>query len=170
MNSIDRITGKIIATQLPVIWSNNGSTPARDVVTSVMVKDYGREILPTDFDFSPTDPSFTRFSFAMGPHEQRSTLINVPMMMTERLGRGGRTYIWGWVTYKDIFQGDPIRLSEFCVELISPQAIFSGDPSKAITDFHDPRATMSITARQCGRYSCYDEDCQDYAKRTKDLP
>jgi hypothetical protein len=71
-----------------------------------------------------------------------------------------RIYIWGWVVYRDIFPGTPAHLSEVCLEVLNPQWT---KPSHA-----DPTGDLKINSLPCETHYCYDVDCTDYTKRTKD--
>ena len=68
-------------------------------------------------------------------------------------------FIWGWVTYKDIFVGTPTHLSEFCVELASMKA--------TKPDVSDPTADLTWLTATCKTHNCYDQDCSDYKERIK---
>ena len=166
---VDPATGKTIGIHFSVSYSNSGSTPARDVHNLVAVTVRTDE-LPADFEFSGTDPSVTAITYALGPNAVGHIATAIQMRSLLGLGKDRRIYIWGWATYRDVFANSPVRLTEFCIEMVRAAGFFEGSPDKAVTDLTDPRTNIRVLIKQCGRHSCYDEDCQDYKARTKGQP
>ena len=70
-----------------------------------------------------------------------------------------RLYTWGWLTYHDVFDGTPTRLSEFCQELVG---VDSTNP-----DMTDPASQIKWTLALCPTHNCNDEECTDYKEKTK---
>jgi len=74
-----------------------------------------------------------------------------------------KLFLWGDVVYKDVFPGDPERLSENCIEISHLVAVASlGDPNVGLSG-------VSWKPRPKGLHICYDEDCKDYQDRIKDM-
>ena len=67
-----------------------------------------------------------------------------------------RSFVWGWVVYKDVFQRTPPHLTEFCEELNGATAVSPG--GKVIFDY-----------LKCAHHNCTDEDCPDYREITSFL-
>ncbi len=81
-------------------------------------------------------------------------------VVIQRFPRDGqlRIYVWGWITYHDIFKGTPARLSEFCDEIT--------DVKSSSTDMTDPSAKVTWDLLLCQEHNCADEECGDYGDKT----
>lgn len=66
-------------------------------------------------------------------------------------------FFWGWIVYRDVFEGTPVRLSEFCFNVTNP--IWQKP------DHIDQTNPMKATILPCKTHNCYDENCSDYNKR-----
>jgi hypothetical protein len=75
--------------------------------------------------------------------------------------KSNRAFIWGWVEYRDIFKDTPMRLSEFCVQILTPRW------SKPVHS--DPTGDVVVSFAACPSHNCYDENCEDYFKRAQEL-
>jgi hypothetical protein len=64
-------------------------------------------------------------------------------------------YLWGWAKYRDIFNDTPMHLTEFCYEVM-PYLESVPLPNKR---------QYAVTFNGCGRYTCADEECEDYSKK-----
>jgi hypothetical protein len=65
-------------------------------------------------------------------------------------------YLYGWATYRDIFNGTPLHLTKFCY-----QSQFTGNPVAATTKGlvrHGGLCTVGEWR------NCTDDDCPDYEK------
>ena len=73
----------------------------------------------------------------------------------------GKTHIfaWGWTTYRDIFPDSQMHLTEFCTD-ISTVAFTKPDH----TDF---TGDLNFGTPSCPTHNCFDNECEDYAVRTK---
>jgi hypothetical protein len=143
------------------LWSvnNSGSTPAingigRDSVATPMTE------IRSGFNFDEL-PQGQQHRFVMGP---KVTLtmdpLNVPLDTLEAVERGKHVYLWGWITYSDMFKGTPRRLTEFCYEITSVK--WAGP------DHTSPDTKVSgVFFPPCATHNCYDKDCEDYDKRTQ---
>ena len=68
-------------------------------------------------------------------------------------------FVWGWITYDDIFKNTPRHLSEFCDEITN----IKGTPE----DITDPAANITWELSLCREHNCSDERCADYREKTK---
>jgi hypothetical protein len=152
--------GKRIATEVIVKWNNSGTTPADQAVTRVNAQLWPSD-LPDGFDFKDL-PGAASVPLAIGPKGDGGATMLLPLHMLQlQREASSRLYVWGWAVYKDIFKGDPDRLTEFCTEIIQVAI----PPEKTIDD---PTATLSWNLAQCKHNNCYDETCTDYSSRIKD--
>lgn len=166
-----------IAQQLILDWYNSGATPAKDVVIKSSKgwlpwpKEPERGFAFPDVnrpDFAPKNgilppgwPTEKYVHLVVGPHAATSTISAIGAdILEDQRSLKSRLFFWGWAVYKDIFPGDPDRLTEFCTEMFDV-AVTSG---KSISD---PSATVTWHTQPCSQHNCYDEDCSDYAERTK---
>jgi hypothetical protein len=152
-----KVSGYKVATS----WGNSGTTPTKTAIYQVnlAITDYApsRE---TDFESLPQGE---QIRFVFGP---RAGISTSPIFMSlgdmESVASGRKhAFLWGWVIYRDIFPATPIRLSEFCNEIINPRWTKS--------DHLDPLNAMNVDVPPCPTHNCYDQDCPDYGKRTRAL-
>ncbi len=66
-------------------------------------------------------------------------------------------YMWGWVSYFDVFKGTPKHLTEFCYEVIPFVT-----PTKIPT-----KVNVMAGYRRCVEHNCADEQCADYREKTQ---
>ena len=79
------------------------------------------------------------------------------------MSRGRHLYFWGWMAYRDVFPGTPIRLTEYCVELANVTA--TGE------EHTSPSTNFNWTTQPCPvAHNCYDEYCPDYEERIQERP
>lgn len=71
-------------------------------------------------------------------------------------GNTRRLYVYGWATYRDIFDKTPDHLTEFCMML----ALFKG-PTPS-----DPKAGAEWS--YCPHHNCIDKQCSDYDAKVKE--
>jgi hypothetical protein len=158
--SITGADGKRLAVDVLIRWTNSGTTPADQAVTRASAQLWPGEF-PDGFDFKDL-PAANTVPLAIGPKGDGGATMLVPIAMLQAQRQASsRLYVWGWAVYKDLFKGDPDRLTEFCTEIIQV-AIPTG---KSIDD---PTATLSWNLAQCKHNNCYDENCTDYSSRIKD--
>jgi hypothetical protein len=151
--------GKRIAAEVAVRWNNSGTTPAEEAITRVNAQLWPSE-LPDGFDFKDLNIGIT-VPLAIGPKGDGAASMVVPINMLQAQRQlSSRLYVWGWAVYKDVFKGDPDRLTEFCTEIIQVAI----PPTKTLDD---PEAAISWNLSQCKHNNCYDENCTDYSSRIK---
>jgi hypothetical protein len=156
--------GKHYWTFKPVI-DNSGVTPALNAMTTMTVNKGKHE--PTDSDFeghsdpthqmtmapkqtitlaSPATAEWIIFGSDFGEHPKRIPLIKY---------NGGTFYIWGWVTYRDVFQGSPWHLTEFCQEVTAVNIAKDG--------------TLLPSFGDCTHHNCTDDQCGNYIKMIAEI-
>jgi hypothetical protein len=160
--SIKRIvsSGQIIAIQLTLQWENGGTTPTRQAKSEVNWKTFPGDI-PADFDFQDVG-NVRRNDFFISPKTAGNATETIPIgdIISAQKGKT-RLFVWGWITYRDIFSKTPLRLTEFCDELTNIQS-----STESITD---PSANITADFSLCITHNCSDEDCKDYKDKTKDM-
>jgi hypothetical protein len=73
-----------------------------------------------------------------------------------------RLFFYGVMVYKDIFDGTPIRVTEYCREIVNVTSTKS--------DLTDPSGGIGWSVVSCfPGHDCYDEDCPDYREQIKDF-
>jgi hypothetical protein len=134
-------------------WLNSGSTPTKDALSQVnWVSLPGG--LPDNFIYQDL-ANIPKSQFALGPKATGNTTLYVPIEFFEAARQGKtRLFFYGWLTYRDIFSGTPLRLSEFCNEIIN---VKSNEPMS------DANASATWEPSLCPRHNCYDDQCADYA-------
>jgi hypothetical protein len=138
--------------------SNSGTTPAKNAISEQDVA-FWRTGPQKGFNFEDL-PQVEKVTFVLGP--KASFQLN-PMFVSieqlESVAQGKYIIFWGWFTYRDIFNNTPLRLSEFCLEI--------NNVTWAKTDHTDASGDVFLVYPPCPTHNCYDEDCEDYAKRTQ---
>jgi hypothetical protein len=95
---------------LVAILTNNGQTPATNVVINVSCQQLSNPF-PENFDF-PDSPLFGHG--IIGSHsEHRTPVVRVQAPELENMAPGSDWYFWGWVEYNDVVDG-PRHRTEFC--------------------------------------------------------
>jgi len=80
------------------------------------------------------------------------------MLFQVAQAKASHLYVWGWLSYHDVFAGTPTRLSEFCDEITN---IRSSKP-----DMTDPTSQITWNLSLCPVRNCSDEECSDYKEKT----
>jgi hypothetical protein len=154
--------------EIVVFWVNSGSTPAKSIAIQGDVQAW-RTDLPAGFAFSENK---TNSPAVIGP--KASYGINVMVSKTDLLDAwhaNAHIFYWGSVLYKDSFQGDPDRLSEFCAEM-THVTLSTSTPQPAPVQpalLTDPDILATFQWQACREHNCYDEDCQDYSSKVKTM-
>jgi hypothetical protein len=129
-------------------WHNSGATPARNVQSHVGWEHWQHDI-PANFPFS--DPGGgARPNSYVAPHADLPSAavdIDLPIIEAARVGQI-RLFLWGFVSYDDIFAGTPPHITKFCWEIQ-----VRGDSAYAT----NARLELSTTTHD--RHNCIDEDC-----------
>jgi len=111
----------------------------------------------TNFDALPQSE---RYEFVFGPkHGYDGLGASVYLSDIESVAQEKKhMFFWGWVVYRDVFSGTPIRLSEFCLNMTNPQW--------QKPDHTAQPGYISMTNLPCHEtHNCYDDNCSDYSKR-----
>jgi hypothetical protein len=153
----------VVGIRVQLDWRNGGSTAAKSVLSRINWHPYS-DALKDTFDFrdlpSGSKETETR-SFVIGPEMSVRLNATIRLDYFQRAMSGEHLYLWGWITYRDVFPNTPTRLTEFCLELANVR-IGNQKP------LADPEAAMQFDPIPCpGLHNCYDEDCPDYKDRTK---
>jgi hypothetical protein len=148
----------VIGGMFGAIFENIGTTPANDLVPSLNVAALAAE---------PDGPQFIgqnaeRYPTYLGPKDPIT--IGPKLRLIRDVGMdhvvtqdGPQPYIWGWVTYRDMFPNTKEHLTEFCVRLSVVEGI-------------DATKSAKILATSCKKHNCADEWCQDYEQIVSDKP
>ena len=151
--------GKWTGLRVYYLWSNSGTTPAKDG-TSEWNMSFGPIVPAKGLDFDSL-PQNERHAFVIGP--KAAYQLSPVYLSTQDLEAVAENkkhlFFWGWVTYRDIFSGTPLHLTEFCTEITS--AVWTQQ------DHASPAADWNTTSPSCPVHNCYDEDCEDYSTRTR---
>jgi hypothetical protein len=146
-------------------FENLGSTPALSAVNHVGVAILTYE--PDDAAFEKVDPS-TFVWETIGPRAEIQVATSQAAKEDDILGKDyGETmpilhegthiplnipnsrmlFVWGWVAYRDVFNGTKPHLTEFCQRLMG------------IAQFGDRHVETFVG---CGKHNCTDEYCGNY--------
>jgi hypothetical protein len=135
-----------------VKWGNTGATIARTFLNHVSWSAWVRfdGDLPSGFIFEDIGPQDTspRFIAPKGALLSAHLPIEACILEAVRVGHL-RLFMWGWVTYRDIFDSTIERETQFCFELDR----IDGDPYE-IPRTQDAVPHIFFNFRVCGRYNC----------------
>jgi hypothetical protein len=150
---------KISDLTLTFPFQNIGNTSTVGAKGQVNWKIFDLSGMPSNFDFA--DQGLIQQSrFDIPSRAAGNATVKVPVQYLEMTKRKvARFYVWGWLTYNDVFKGTPEHLTEFCDELIGVK-ITKDDPT-------DPTADFSWNLALCNTHNCYDDQCTDYASQIK---
>lgn len=140
-------------------WANSGTTPTKDAVMQSSIS-LGNYTLDAGTDFSKLPQGETR-NFALGPKaaiQMEPTYVSLEDLEAVDQ-RKKHLFFWGWTRYHDIFPGTPMRLTEFCFEVVS---VTWSKPDHA-----DFSADMSMLNPTCKVHFCFDDACEDYEQHNK---
>jgi hypothetical protein len=108
-------------------WENSGYTPATQKINWVSWQTFVGEIPPNfyTFDFNaqgrpvPAGSEDLPPTF-IGPHAtQFADALTIPIAIMEEVRTWNqRLFVWGWIEYRDAFDGTPIHRTEFCNEVM----------------------------------------------------
>jgi hypothetical protein len=150
-----------IGQEFSLNWVNSGTTPARNVIFQSSVEAWPND-LPAEFSYA--DNRASRVNGIVGPKAVYGTLAHVSKAdLVSTWQSKSHLFFWGSVVYKDIFPGDPDRLTEFCLEMTH----LTINNAK---DILEPNAALiGFQWQSCKAHNCYDEDCKDYSAKVKEL-
>ena len=128
---------------------NSGDTPTRNARTHASFR-YLPTILPADFTFSDIGQEGPDTPFMLGPKEDATgPNLTVPFAVMEDVkAKTIHLYVYGWLTYQDIFPKTPMHISMFCMELadIRGQLV--------------PGTGYQFLWTLCPRHNCGDDECR----------
>jgi hypothetical protein len=185
-----RDTSGWVGDALLVSWNNSGTTPAKNLVLQMNATPWpvGQD-LPGSYEF-PMTPEKSRGIMSPKGGYQTQRVISNNILYDNWHGKT-QLFLWGTMVYSDIFEGDPDRLSEFCVEIsqitvskatptqsvpVQPPKVVIANPSVGTVPVPKPldisdadAAIVGLTFQACNQHNCYDEECKDYKERIKDM-
>jgi hypothetical protein len=139
-------------------YENFGATPARDVISHISYDTFlpFDGDLPSDFSFAPVGEPGAGGGL-IGPKGRIvSDLLEIESnLLDAAASHQTRLFVFGYVSYRDVFEGAPERRTEFCYELDR----VLGDPY-LIPSSSDDEGAIFFHFRLCGRYNRIDEDCE----------
>lgn len=156
MNLMDSKSKKLAGLQFSVQFENSGTTPTKSAFAQSNVQAW-RTPLPKGFGFEDLGKTEKHLSLIIGA---KATVSSGPLFvdidtLNDVMQKKSLLFFWGWVTYHDIFNGTPTRLTEFCFQLEVEPVL--GNPDK----------TILWRAIPCSTHNYFDEDCPDYQTRIK---
>jgi hypothetical protein len=165
---IKRLTGKKVTSLTMVLpWQNTGVTPAMNGKSVVSWKTFpSPNGIPDNFTY-PDQVQVEPRQFEIPPREFGSGTMDVPIEWIQvTKDKTVRMFIYGWITYDDIFKGrpegskvTPRHLSEFCDEITNIKS--------APDDITDPAANITWELSLCQEHNCTDDRCKDYKEQTE---
>jgi hypothetical protein len=138
-------------------WQNLGVTPTKNARSRVNWKTFPGD-MPTGFDFADIGTVEPR-QFEIPPKEMGNATMTIPIGWIDATKKGNvHLFVWGWITYYDIFANIPMRLSEFFDEIT--------DIKSSPDDITDASANITWQLSLCRvPHNCSDEQCQDYRQK-----
>lgn len=125
--------GKVFYDISPII-ENGGNTPTVGMTINVNSQLMDAE-MPEDFTFPYTDATGTSLIGAHQTVAASRAIIHDDDLLKVQKGEKF-FYIWGDITYRDVFKGTPIHTTEFCTQII----LVLGDPLDP-KDPNNPKGT-----------------------------
>ena len=140
-------------------WENAGVTPTKNATSRVNWQSFAGD-LPENFNF-PDIGQIQTSQFELPPRGYGNGTLTIPIGYMDSARTGGlRLFVWGWITYNDIFDRTPTRLSEFCDEIT--------DVKSSTEDITETSSNISWKLSLCKLpHNCSDERCADYKERTR---
>lgn len=156
--------------EIAVGWTNSGNTPAKSIAIRGFIQAW-RTDLPEGFAFPENKVNTPAVIGPKANYSDNDTVSKTDLM--DAWHGNTHIFLWGSLLYKDVFQGDPDRLSEFCVELThitltpaaTPPAPATGQPAAPVAA--EPDNLVGFQWQACKEHNCYDEDCKDYSSKVK---
>jgi hypothetical protein len=153
VNSVRKDRGWVFTAE----WHNGGTTQAKHFLTHISWDTWlwFDGDMPADFVFMDKGQPSPGASFIPPKSSLFSSHLLIEAAILEATQHKQiRLFIWGWVTYRDIFDSTNNRKTQFCFELDR----IDGDPY-IIPLTQDEKPTIFFNFRVCGRYNCADDDC-----------
>lgn len=151
---------KLVELDVNLPWENSGATPTVNGDSQVNWKIFPLSGMPPNFSFADEANNVQKSQFEIPPKGVGNTTLKIPTGFLAQVAKGQqRLYVWGWITYSDIFTGTPTRLSEFCDEVINVKSTKD--------DIQDPNNDVTWDLTLCSTHNCSDERCADYYQKTQ---
>jgi hypothetical protein len=149
----DPATQKIVSYKVWENWNNSGTTPAIGVEAWLNFKSDSAEVLPKNFPY-PYDPKIPKMVYDIGAHGVvPSNPFRIPIQTIQDLQRRRtRLYIWGEVTYYDIFSKTLLHKTQFCNEI--------ANVNSTSLDLTSPGTHVDLDNFACAEHNCHDETCK----------
>lgn len=146
---VDPGTKKVSGWQFAVLIENSGTTPTKDALDHVSYLPRQKPI-PKDFNFPDLGDTAER-PMVVGP---KATMMLTPSIVAEDVilqaqKQASHLYVYGWVTYRDIFPRSPLHITKFCYEL-----------TQVIGDTSDPNTSVEALFTSCAQHNCSDDECK----------
>jgi hypothetical protein len=150
--SIDPKTDKVLQYGFSATYENSGTTPAKRVTAHINAV-WPADQLPPGFNY-PDTGDIQDIPFVIGP---KGTTVTLPVWVladaiSDVRDRKKHLYVYGHVSYHDIFKGDPEHVTEFCMEIVN---------LKLTGDTYDRQTRITGVSQFCPSHNCYDEDCKE---------
>jgi hypothetical protein len=111
------------------------------------------KLMPEDFSF-PDLGNLRGIPTVVEP-KQEITCMNEGSIPSDEIRKvesnppSAYLYLWGWVTYRDVFPGTPPHRTEYCLQLTK----WGGDPL-------NPAGSYSMGFNFCPIHNCTDDECR----------
>jgi len=135
-------------------FENSGATPTKTLYMH-MNSESVRGEFPNNFfrDVLVNGKMIKDTQSMLGPHAKGAKLNVIISQQQMNDTFKGRTKFraWGWAKYRDVFEGTPLHLTEFCFDVRFYGKPESESPDRVIFD-------------HCPTRNCVDDQCEDYKK------
>lgn len=134
--------------QFKAMWENVGSTPTKNAIARISWQAMP-SVMPKDFPF-PDLGDQGNVPVVLGPKAVvGSAAMKVDVSLIKAVQENkAHLYLWGWMSYRDIFENTKLHVTKFCREL----AEIHGSPISG-------GGTTKFTFRHCPYHNCTDEEC-----------
>ncbi len=161
------LNGEVADSIIFVKWNNPSTSPTVNgkltIGHSVLPFTGFRASSPASFDH----PDQSDMPIVAGPKSDGSIAAHVPIEAIQAVEHiQASVFLWGWVIYQDAFPETPKHLTEFCFQIQSIN-ITNMPPAKQEPNFRDASLNWTATDEYCPNHNCYDNNCPDYAEKTK---
>jgi hypothetical protein len=137
-------------------WMNGGTTPGVHALQWVWRGDHE----PSEDDFKGTSIPKPAPTFSIGPRAPAYSLNvsfelgDIVDLETGRIKREHRSYVWGWMVYRDVFPFTKPHITEVCQLVDTVGKVDTGNVGNP--------PTYNTSFIYCAQHNCTDEECSDY--------
>jgi hypothetical protein len=139
-----------------ITWENSGTTPTKDLHVHVSYMPLTTP-LPDNFPFpdlwTPGTPHVT-VNAVIGPKATTGITVGpVPISTVSQIFEHKKhLYLWGWAEYHDVFDGTPMHITRFCVEVVVvSRTPIPGQPNQF---------QFLLRPDTWPKNNCYDKECE----------